>query len=299
MTNNSEPISVNGIKVLTFGRFPRIGRLASEYYVALNDPLAFLDAVKASGVKADVFTFVQPLHDTTPRFAYCRETDAVAVMPVSTYDHWFTKQLNNKSRNMVRKALKVGVEARVVEFNDEFVHAIKAVYDESPTRQGKPNIHYKKDFETLKREHSTFLDRSQFIGVFHGDQMIGFAKLTYTDTYAVVMNILSMICHRDKAPTNLLVAKAVEVCASKNLGLLKYGVWGGQGLTDFKVANGFERCEVPRYYVPLNWRGRLALNLGLHRSLADILPKRFVRLLAEGKRKLTAPKSPRRVAEQN
>ena len=63
---------------------------------------------------------------------------------------------------MIRKALKSGIEVRLEEFTDSFVQGVKGIYDESPVRQGKRNRHYKKDFDVLKVEHGTFLDRSQF-----------------------------------------------------------------------------------------------------------------------------------------
>jgi hypothetical protein len=44
-------------------------------------------------------------------------------------------------------------------------------------------------------------------------------------------------------------------------------------LTEFKRRNGFEKVLLPRYFIPLTLKGRGALNLGLHRELAQNLPK--------------------------
>ncbi len=65
-----------------------------------------------------------------------------------------------------------------------------------------------------------------------------------------------MISERDKAPTNALIAKAVEICAEAGVGLLQYGIWSRRSMGAFKKHNGFQAVEVPRYYVPLNWRGK-------------------------------------------
>src|SRR5579871_3070696 len=147
-------ISVNGKNVTLTGRFPKIAKLRSEYFVSVDQPLAFIDEMKRLGVRADVFSFVDRLDDRAPKGHAFQATDRVAVMPLSTYEHWFEKQLFFKPRNKLRKSWKAGVVARQLEFTDELILAIKEIYDETPVRQGKPNRHYKKDFDTLKREHS-------------------------------------------------------------------------------------------------------------------------------------------------
>lgn len=276
-------------KILVQGKLLKMAKLQSEYYVPSGDPEELLRHARASS-RADLITFVESLDSREPKHPFHFEKDAIAVLPISTYQHWFDKQLYFKPRNKLRKSLKNGVEARYVEFNDELVGKIKAVYDESPVRQGKPNKHYQKDLETLKREHQSFLDRSQFIGVFFKDEMIGFAKVTRVGNAAILMNIVSMICHRDKAPTNALIAKSVEYCAEHNITSLMYGVWGGRGLSDFKAANGFERTEVARYFVPLTLKGRVALKLGFHRPLMQRLPEPVVKLAADMRRRLAKEK---------
>ena len=44
-------------------------------------------------------------------------------------------------------------------------------------------------------------------------------------------------------------------------------------LADFKRHNGFQKVDVPRYYVPLTLRGRIAFKLGLHHEIADSIPE--------------------------
>jgi hypothetical protein len=44
-------------------------------------------------------------------------------------------------------------------------------------------------------------------------------------------------------------------------------------MSHFKEINGFERIEVPRYYVPLTPLGKAAFRLGLHHRLVDHLPE--------------------------
>ncbi len=92
------------------------------------------------------------------------------------------------------------------------------------------------------------------------------------------MQILSMVQHRDKAPTNALIAQAVRSCADRHIPYLVYakfphGKKQPDSLADFKRYNGFQRIEVPRYYIPLTLAGRVAFALGLHHRLADRIPE--------------------------
>ena len=107
---------------------------------------------------------VQPLSDPVPKYTYPSESDSVAALPIDTYDKWWKQQINDKTRNMVRKAGKKEVAIRIVGFDDKLVEGIAEIYNESPLRQGKRFRHYGKDFQTLKAAHATYLERSIFIG---------------------------------------------------------------------------------------------------------------------------------------
>ena len=85
--------------------------------------------------------------------------------------------------------------------------------------------------------------------------------------------IISKISHRDKGPNNALVAKAVEICAREGVPYLVYMNWGSGSLSEFKRRNGFQKVTLPRYYVPLTSRGRMALHLGLHKGFRRVIPE--------------------------
>jgi len=267
---------VGGREISVAGGFPRVARLHGEYHEFLGDAEAFLAGLRAANVRADIFTFVQPLDDRAPKYGFPRQPDPVAVLPIETYEKWWTETINDKTRNRIRKAGKNGVAIQEVEFNDELVRGIQAVYDECPLRQGKPFKHYGKSFEALREAHASYLDRSVFIGARHEGALIGFIKMIMLGKSASIMQIISMRAHRDKSPTNALLGKAVEICAGRGVRYLQYGVWSRRGMGDFKAHHGFQEVEIPRYFVPLNFCGRLALSLGLHRSLPDVLPGEFV-----------------------
>jgi hypothetical protein len=273
-------MQICGKEALIKGKLIRIARLDGEGYQFLENPEVGLGSLRKSGTRTDLFTFIQKLSDTSPRYSYLMEWDNMAVLPVSTFDHWMTHQINSKVRNMIRKAAKNGVVVREVQFDDALIRGIQAIYSESPIRQGKRFWHYKKDIETLRRMKATFLDRSIFIGAFLEGNLIGFIKLVTDEsgTQAGLMHIVSMIRHRDKAPTNALIAQAVRSCAERGIAHLwyanfSYGKKQRDSLTDFKRHNGFQKIEVPRYYVPFTIVGRIALRLGLHHSKADWIPE--------------------------
>jgi hypothetical protein len=284
----SSLLNIRGREVRVVGRFLRIARLDAEQYQFLDDPEPMLKALRNSGIWIDLFTFLQRLSETPPKFDYPMEWDNLAVLPVSTYDHWWGKQIGCKVRNRVRLAEREGVTVREVPFDDALVRGIWEVYNECPVRQGRPFTHYGEDIETVRREEATFLESSIFIGAFFEGRLIGFVKVVIDEgrTQAALMNIVSMIQHRDKAPNNALIAHTVQSCAQRGVPRLiyskfTYGKKQHDTVTVFKERNGFERVELPRYYVPLTRAGWLGFQLGLHHRMADRLPQPLVTPLRE------------------
>src|SRR5260370_3260095 len=216
------------------------------------------------------------------------ERDDVAAVHVSTVDHWWTQQIEPEVRRKVRQAEKKGVMVREVAFGDDLVKGIWEIYNEHTISQGKPFIHYGKDIETVEKEAGTFRDSSIFIGAFLGDTLIGFIKLIIfkNQSQANTMQVISMIKHRDKAPTNALLAHAVRSCAERGIPYLvysrfSYGKKQRDSLSDFKHHNGFQRIVAPRYYVPLTYLGRASFRLGLHHRFVDRLPESVVGRIRE------------------
>lgn len=273
-------IQVCGRDLKVSGGRVRIARLDADLYQFLSDPLPVIDALRGLSSRPDVFTFTQTIVDNKPRYAFPMEWDNLSVLPVTTYDHWFEKQILSPVRNRMRQALKKGVVLREVPFDERLVHGIWGIYNETPIRQGRKFPHYGKDLETVYREEATYLDSSFFIGAYVGDELIGFVKLMRDEAgvQAGLMNILSKMSCRDKSPTNALIGEAVRACAAKGIPNLvywhhAYGNRKSDNLTDFKERHGFKRVDVPRYYVPLTTWGRMALRLGLHHRFVDRIPE--------------------------
>ncbi len=262
------------------GRLVRIARLDGEKYTFPEDPEKFVANLQQCGSRIDLFTFLQKLPETSVQYPYPVEMDNLAVLPVSTFENWWKNQIRSYPRNRARQAEKRGVTFREVPFGEELIRGICGIYNETPVRQGKRFPLFGMTFERAREYAGTFLDRSVYLGAFIGEEMIGFIKLTMDEsrTQADLVHILSMSQHKDKAPTNALIAEAVKACAERNISYLvyehfTYGNKLGDSLSHFKEVNGFQRVDTPRYYVPLTQVGRVALQFGLHHRLSERIPE--------------------------
>jgi hypothetical protein len=260
-------------------RLCRIAHVDADDYKFLDDPEAVVSELRRTKLGIDLFTFLQKLPETSLKYPYPFEMDNLAVLRISTFEHWWTKQIGFKARNKAKQAEKKGIVVREVPLDDALLTGIWHIYNESPVRQGRRFPHYGKSLEAVRKMSTTFLDSSIFIGAFDGDRLIGFIKLTIgnSNTQAGMMHIVSLLEYKDKAPTNALVAQAVRSCADRGIPHLVYAKFAygkklRSSLSDFKERNGFERIDIPRYYVPLTGWGSLAFRMGLHRSILDLMP---------------------------
>jgi hypothetical protein len=273
-------LSLEGMDIVVRGHLCRVAEIDGDGYKFWADPESAIAALRGSNVRADIFTFLQKLPETSPRYPYRFVWDNLAVLPISTFEHWWVQQIGFKARNKAKQAEKKGILVREVPFDDTLVRGIWEIYNETPVRQGRRFPHYGKSLETVRTMSATFLDSSVFIGAFDGDKLIGFIKLTMDDSrsQAGLMHILSLASYRDKAPTNALLVQAVRSCTNLGLSYLvyanfAYGNKARSSLSDFKERNGFQRVDVPRYYVPLTLWGAAAFRLGLHRRVVEHIPE--------------------------
>jgi hypothetical protein len=273
-----KPTKMQGLEIrgqtyaITRGPVTVVG-LDDDWYEDVGDPDSVIRTLSASkGFKPDIFTFWQRLPDVEPKYSFHTEWEDLAVLPITSYDHWWNHQIKSRVRNLIRKAEKEGVEVRETGYDDAFVRGMTAIFNESPLRQGRRFWHYGKDFETIKRQFSRYVFRERMIGAYYRGELIGFVMLGNAGRFGITGQIISSIKHRDKATTNLLVAKSVEICEKQLLPYLVYFFWSDDSLAEFKRRCGFERIRVPRYFIPLTLKGKLALQLGVHRGWKAAFP---------------------------
>ena len=274
-------VTVQNRTVIITGRWPKIASIFDEAAIdgdVISDPVAFLHDLARMKCGADIFTFSQRIPEATPKYSYPFEWDNSAALPITTYEEWLNKSIGTDVKQNVKKAAKRGVVARSVPFDDTLVKGIHEIYNESPIRQGRRFWHYGKDLITVKAETAHCLEKSEFIGAFCGDELIGFIKLLRIGATNDVVLIVSKQSHFDKRPTNALLAKAVEICAQRKVPYLTYakfayGNKANSSLAEFKRRHGFQQINFPRYFVPLTLTGRLTVKLKLYRNLNEMLPE--------------------------
>lgn len=282
-------IKINDHEIDIKGKFLKLANIKDDYWIAGNpvkNMKEFISNLKQSRNRIDIFTFCQKPPDIVPKYNYYMEWDNLAVIPITNYDEWWTKRLPHNTRKNVRRAYKKGLTVKVVELDDELIKGMTTIYNESSIRQGRAYLHYGKDFNTIKKEISTYLTNSDFICAYHNDELIGFIKLVYVGHIAQIMQIISKIKHQDKRPTNALIAKAVEICVEKKMDYFVYGqyVYGNKTestIIDFKVRNGFEMMKLPRYYIPISPLGEIGIKLKIHKGIKNLIPENLLYFLID------------------
>lgn len=266
------------------GSWLRTATIHDEEWLAtgLEDPETCIGRLKEGPrpLAADLFTFAQQPPAVTPRYRYHMEPDSIAVTPIPSFRDWWDK-LPQETRKNVRRSQKRGVDVRIRQLDNDLVQQLVELNNDSPMRQGRRNYHYGKSFEQVREDNSSFPDRSELIGAYAGEELIGFLKLVYRGEIASVLTLLTRNRDSDKRPANALLARAVELCCARGVshltyGLFNYGNKGDSPLREFKIRNGFDEMLVPRFYVPLTVRGTICMKLNLHRGLLGVLPHRAI-----------------------
>ena len=245
--------------------------------VTIEDPKSFITRLKESKLTADLFTFSQRPPDITPKYDYHWDWDNWATIPTACFEDWWGS-LPQVSRKNVRRAAKRGVVVKVIPFDDNLVQGVHRIYNSIRVRDGRLFWHYGKGLDSVRQGLATYLDRSDFIGAYLGEELIGFLKMVYVDDTATIFHIISMDEHYDKRPQNALIAKAAEVCEQKAVLHLIYGkfIYGNKrrsSLVEFKRRNGFQQVNFPRYYIPLTAVGEFFVRLRLYRGVSGLLPE--------------------------
>jgi hypothetical protein len=83
-----------GIKIR--GRLCRIAHIDGDGYKFLDNPESLVAELRRSKMRAEA----------SPKYPYLIEWDNMAVLPVSTFNHWWTEQIGFKVRNKAKQAEK-------------------------------------------------------------------------------------------------------------------------------------------------------------------------------------------------
>lgn len=294
VAKKGEEKEVDGIRIgnrtlIIRGRFLKTARLKDEWYQEIGDPGEIVDALSQAQAKPDIFTFWQRLPDLTPQYPYYSDTDLVAAVRTDSFEDWWRSIIKSDTRKKAKRAERRGVEIREEKLDEEYIRGVMGIFNETPVRRGKPFWHYQKDFGTVKADLQKDLERSEFIGAYYKDEMIGFVKLVYAEgRFGNPGLILSKLEYRKKYVNNALIAKSVELCARRCVPYMTYTTWRRGDQAAFLRRHGFQPIPVPRYWIPLSIKGRIALRIGLQRGIRAHVPESIIRLLLEMRAKLNA-----------
>ena len=125
----SSPLKICDREIKVHGKLIRIARIQGDKYKFLEDPEPLIEGLRKCGERIDLFTFIQRLPESEPKYRYPMEWDNFAALPISTFDHWWTKQIGFKARNKAKQAEKKGVVLREVPFDDALIKGIWEVYN--------------------------------------------------------------------------------------------------------------------------------------------------------------------------
>jgi hypothetical protein len=280
----------NGQTFLITGKFVKTASLEKEYQEDVENPEETMRALRSAPAKIDILKFWQRVPDSEAKFNYYKEWRQIAALRFSTYQYWWEKQINRNARRMVKRAREQGVVVSEVPFTDDLVPGMMEIFNQSPIRRGKPMRHYAKSFETVKAEMGADLSTSIFVAAHYQNELIGIFKFMLLDRYALITIILDKTAHRDKAPMNAMIGKVVEICIERNAPYLIYNLWRSGSYKQFQQSNGFVNFPVPEYFVPLTFKGRLALMLRLHKGIKGLLPEKVHGRLVDLRAKWSAIK---------
>jgi hypothetical protein len=220
--------------------------------------------------------------------------DNVAIAEFDSYEDWL-QQLPKETKMRLLKSKTKGLSVTVVNphapaspFNDTKIgealaEGMRNIYNETPLRQYRRFKHYGISLQEVRQHVFTtnntligaylWTEEKQNTEVYLKHKLVGFIELSCGDNTGAFKQILSLTSYRDTMPNNALIAKAVEVCASRGLNWLVYGRMGNHpSLDEFKKNNSFKKVIIKRFFVPLTLRGKIFLFFNLQRSIQDKVP---------------------------
>jgi hypothetical protein len=272
-------LTVSRDNIVITGKYLKVAQVQDEAFTEgeVLPGAGFDQVVRDASAGADLFTFIQKIPATEPRYDYHMEWTNLAVIESHNFRDWWENKLPQVTRKNVRRAGRRGVVVRPAKVDEAFVNGITEIYNEIPIRDGRPFRHFGKTSHVIEREMSTMPDRSHFLGAYCGEELVGFLRLIDMGQSSSILHLVCKRAHYDRRPSNALVAAAVEYCSQSGSSYLIYGQYhyGNRSngpLTEFKRRNGFSRFLVPRYFIPLTFWGRVCLSLRLHQGISGVLP---------------------------
>jgi GNAT superfamily N-acetyltransferase len=237
--------------------------------------------VKSLMGKMDVFTFWNRVPNKAVLTVDGKvEMDNIAALPITSLDHWWNVQVSRKVRNVIRKAVKNKVVVQHGSFCEEYYEELYSLYHGITFRQNKPFTHRHESLEQIKFGLGKLLNhRFEILNAYHNEKLIGTLGLLYSEETSLIGNFTVADEYQKLGVPSLLIEKAVESTVNAKKKLLIYTHWktdkeaSNDSLRDFKRHCGFQEMKVARYYVPLTFKGKVVIFLGLHKGKWGLMPQ--------------------------
>src|SRR5438093_11528085 len=101
-----EPFHIENKRLIVAGKIIKTAQLEQEMYDEVGKPEDIIVGLRKNAVKVDIFTFWQCIPEietphliVTPRYKYPMEWDDVAVLPIKSYDYWWSQQIKSSTRD--------------------------------------------------------------------------------------------------------------------------------------------------------------------------------------------------------
>jgi len=170
----------------------------------------------------------------------------IAIIKIPQNIDQYLKHIGAKSRNMIKKAQKQGIECDVFSWNDK-LNDIYKINTSSFIRQGREmDISYKeypKNIEYPKENDFKIVH----IGAFHNTILIGYVELYLYGNFAMTNRILGHNEYLRYGIMNLLIKHCVEYAIENNISFINYLTMlnrKNNSLSAFKYRVGFREYSL-------------------------------------------------------
>ena len=204
LPDNSEILTFNLLNNQE-GCSPRCHAICSHWYKTMDDYAkshANIDAKRTN------FNFFVDGKFKTPLTAY-HSKPAMLSIPKSIETYMY--EIGDKSRNMIRKAIKLGYSYKVVLPNN-YIDDIVKIRTSDTLRQGQaiPEYFYQRPDNVLSFDSDCKLHGELFFGLFKDDELIAYSTIFLYGELAQVNHILGHKDHLQNGVMNLLVYEIVS-----------------------------------------------------------------------------------------
>jgi hypothetical protein len=105
----SKSIQIEGRSIIVRSGLVKTAVVRDEWYRDVEDSQALVKAVRQQ-TKADILTYLQRPSAARVEHDWYQEKFPVAMLPISSYKHWYEKQIDKSARRAIREPRRPGLK---------------------------------------------------------------------------------------------------------------------------------------------------------------------------------------------